>query len=538
MKLRILALLLAVSLLLGGCGMVDFGGYFSALGSAVTGSTGVVPFESMEYVRPDMAELEQTYEALCEAARGEDVEAIVDAIYTFYDAYDWFYTCYSLADIHYSADLRDSYWEKEYNYCVENSAQADALLEDMNYVLAKSPCREKLEGEEYFGAGYFDGYEGENLWDDAFSELLTREGELMNEYYVLSEEALAWEPGTEAYYDACADGMAELLVELIEVRQEMAAYWGYGSYTEFANDFYYYRDYAPEEADAYLDGIREELVDVYTRMNSSGIWEESAAYCSEEENLAFLKQAAKNMGGTIWEAFQMMEAGNLYDISYGENKYPSSFEVYLTSYYQPFVFLYPQQTQYDKLAFAHEFGHFCNDYACYGSYAGVDVLEFYSLGMEYLAVCYGEDTQMLSRLKLADSLALFVEQAAFASFEQQMYGLTGEDLSVEGLYALYEDVALAYGFDSVGYDRREFVDITHFYTNPMYIISYVVSNDAAMQLYQMEQRESGAGLALMEEVLDSQESWFLAFLEEAGLESPFAAGRLQEVRQTFETVFG
>ena len=273
-------------------------------------------------------------------------------------------------------------------------------------------------------------------------------------------------------------------------------------------------------------------------MNSSGIWEESAAYCSEEENLAFLKQAAKNMGGTIWEAFQLMEAGTLYDISYGENKYPSSFEVYLTSYYQPFVFLYPQQTQYDKLAFAHEFGHFCNDYACYGSYAGVDVLEFYSLGMEYLAVCYGEETQMLSRLKLADSLALFVEQAAFASFEQQMYGLTGEDLSAEGLYALYEDVALAYGFDSVGYDRREFVDITHFYTNPMYIISYVVSNDAAMQLYQMEQRESGAGLALMEEVLDSQESWFLAFLEEAGLESPFAAGRLQEVRQTFETVFG
>ena len=139
---------------------------------------------------------------------------------------------------------------------------------------------------------------------------------------------------------------------------------------------------------------------------------------------------------------------------------------------------------------------------------------------------------------MADSLSLFVEQAAFADFEQQMYGLTGEDLSVEGLYALYEETVLDYGFDIVGYDRREFVDITHFFTNPMYIISYVVSNDAALQLYQLEQAETGAGLALMEKMLDCQESWFLAFLQEAGLESPFAPGRMKQVKETFEAVFG
>ena len=36
---------------------------------------------------------------------------------------------------------------------------------------------------------------------------------------------------------------------------------------------------------------------------------------------------------------------------------------------------------------------------------------------------------------------------------------------------------------------RDFVVIGHFYTDPMYIISYVVSNDAAFQLYQMELEE-------------------------------------------------
>ncbi len=74
-------------------------------------------------------------------------------------------------------------------------------------------------------------------------------------------------------------------------------------------------------------------------------------------------------------------------------------------------------------------------------------------------------------------------------------------------------------FDSVGYDRREFVDVTHFYTNPMYVFSYVVSNDAAMQLYQLEQEQRGAGLELYEQNLTTEESYFLAFLDSAGLES-------------------
>jgi oligoendopeptidase F len=158
--------------------------------------------------------------------------------------------------------------------------------------------------------------------------------------------------------------------------------------------------------------------------------------------------------------------------------------------------------------------------------------------MEYMSLCYGENTEDLVKIKLADSLCTYVEQAAFAAFEQQMYALTGDDLSVEGLYGLYEEVAQAYGFESVGYDKREFVTITHYYTNPMYIISYVVSNDAAMQLYQMELEEPGAGLSRFEENLDTQVSYFLEFLDSAGLESPFAEGRIQQVRSFFRSALG
>ncbi len=125
--LRLIALVLTAAVLLSGCGMVDFGEYFGAVRSLVDGNA-IVPYESMTYERPDMTQLQQTLDAACEAAEGDDVSAILDGIYDFYDAYDWFSTYYALADIHYCADLTDTYWEDEYNYCTQNAAHGGRRL--------------------------------------------------------------------------------------------------------------------------------------------------------------------------------------------------------------------------------------------------------------------------------------------------------------------------------------------------------------------------------------------------------------------------
>ncbi len=524
---KLTALLLAL-VLLTGC---------TALQTAPNG-TQITKFEDMTYSRPNLNQLQRALDTALESAQETKVRDILDAVYGFYDEYDAFYTNYALADIHTSQNLTDIYWEQEYAWCMENISAADAALEELYRALAVSPAREQLESDAYFGPGFFDSYEGDSVYDEGFLALLEQEAALQSQYYALSSEALDYEEGSEAYYEACGNDMAALLVELIALRQEMADYWGYDSYPQFANDFYYYRDYTMDEAEDYLADIARELVPLYRELDMTPIWDKSYTYSSEQDTLNFVKQTAKQLGGQIWDAFSLMDKAGLYDITYSENKFSASFEVYLTSYYEPFLFMNPELTRYDCLTLAHEFGHFCNDYACYGSYAGVDVLEFFSQGMEYLSLCYGEDTEDLTMIKMADSLCLYVEQAAFAAFEQQMYGLTGEALSVEGLCTLYQQIALEYGFDSAAYDPREFVTIPHFYTNPMYILSYIVSNDAAMQLYQLEQAEPGAGKQLYEENLASQEVWFLAFLETAGLESPFAEGRVTQIAETFQSVLG
>ena len=534
--LRLIALVLICVMLTGCTGLYQLADSIST--DMEEQALEVIRYADMEYSRPDMQALEDILDQACADAAGDKVLPIVDRIWEFYDAYDWFYTNYSLADIRYSCDLTDTYWEAEYNYCAENSARVDAMLEELYYALAKSPCLETLESEMYFGEGYFDSYQGENNWDEEFVALMEQEAALVSRYYELSGQTADYEPASEAYYEAFYEDMAQVMVDLIRLRHEIAAYWGYTDYNQFATDFYHYRDYSVAEGRAYLELIREELVQLYRQLNQSDIWVNGYGYATETMTYDYVKEMANNMGGTAWEAFQVMDQGGLFDISFGPNKYNASYEVYLTSYHVPFVFMNPGLTTYDYLVFAHEFGHFCNDYASDYSYAGVDVLEFFSQGMEYLSLCYGKDTEQLTKMKMADSLCLYIEQAAFASFEMRMYDIPEEELSTQALAELYDQVAREYGFDTVGYDPREFISITHFYTNPLYIISYVVSNDAAMQLYQLEQENPGEGLKIFEENLTTEEYFFLSFVESAGLENPLTKERVRAVRETFENVLG
>lgn len=542
MKKRILILLLCLCLALSGCGSVDVGGFFRALGQAAGAvdsghslreaieRSRVIPYSEMVYTRPDLTELEALQTRTEQAATEGDLDAVIEGVNGFFEAYDRFYTAYALADIRYSGDLTDEENAEEYDYCTRLTSRVDGMLDDLYRALASSPLRRELESDDYFGAGFFDAYEGESVYTGEFLTLTEEESGLRSRYYALSNEASGYPYGTAEYYDSCWEEMAQVLAELIRNRRQQAQCQGYESYVEFIYDFAYYRDYTPSQARAYMDEIRQTLVPLYRRLDES-VWEPAGRYASETKTLEGLRAAAKAMGGTVWEAFRLMELGGLYDISYSPNKYNASFEMYLSSYEEPFLFLNPERTRYDSLTLAHEFGHFCSDYASYGSSAGIDVEEVFSQGMEYLLLCWGEEARELAGMKLADSLCTYVEQSCYAAFEERMYSLPEAELTPEGLRNLYALTAKEFGIDEALFDSRDFVTVTHFYTNPMYIISYVVSNDAAMQLYQLELAESGAGRSRYEKNLDTLEMYFLAFLEEAGLRSPF--DRVAEVRDFF-----
>lgn len=531
--IRIISLLLVVTMLLSGCNGVDFEQLLGVVSSQLA-----TPFSDMEYIRPDMNKMEALLEECCQQAQTQtDADALAEKALEFYSAYNSFYTQYNLATIHYFKDLTDIYWEKEYTFCQGKVSAVESSLEELFVTLAASPLREELEENSAFGEGFFESYTGGGgLWNEAFSALINQEAELENRYLDLYAQAQGIPAYSEEFFEKYSCPMGELFVELIAVRQKIADYAGYQDYPSCAYDFYYYREYTPGEITKYLEEIRQELVPLYRLVESQGMFEEENAICRETDMLDYVESAAKKMGGTVQNAFLLMNQAKLYDITYSEKKYNGSFEVYLTDYYVPYVFVSPVGRQQDKLSFAHEFGHFCSDYAAGGSVAGVDVAEVFSQAMEYLSLCYGNEAGALEQLKLRDCLRVYVEQAAYAQFEQRVYELKGDALTVENVEKLYREICLSYGFDAWPWDSRDYILIGHFFTDPMYIISYVVSNDAALQIYQLEKQSPGAGLDLLEKQLATQEGQLLAFLNAAGLKSPMESGRLTAVHKTLEEI--
>ena len=213
LKLRILALGMVLILLLTGCGFGDGSRRVKTFLEQLSyRNIAVYPYKDMTYERPDMQAFDRVLQRSCAAAADcDNLEDILDCIFEFYDAYDSFYTNYFLADIRYSADLTDVYWEEEYTYCMENYPAADAGLEQLYMALADSPLREELEAE-YFGPGFFDAYEGESVWDETFTALMEQEIRLQNAYYELSGQAAEAEPYSDEFFTTYGAEMGELFV--------------------------------------------------------------------------------------------------------------------------------------------------------------------------------------------------------------------------------------------------------------------------------------------------------------------------------------
>lgn len=490
---------------------------------------GEVAFEDMEYVRPEVERLEQLAADCLSGAEGGSAEQVAQRFELFYEEFSKFYTNYLLSYVHYSIDTTDPYWEEEHDRCASLVPRAEAAWDDVMYGLAGSPLRPKLEEQPLFGAGFFDAYKGENLWTDRYTALMEQQTKLESEYYDLCDQHSG-----EDYYGGLSRRVAEILVELVKVRQQLGREAGYGSYPEYAYEQLYQRDYDPRQAQALLEDIRKELVPLYRQISAAGTWKGLVTESDTADTFAYVSAMASKMEGPIAEAFDSMDRLGLYHIAPGEHKLGSSFEVFLMDYYEPFIFVDPTGTTMDRLTFAHEFGHFCSDYVRYGASVSVDVDEVYSQGMEYLSLTYAPQGSHMTTLKLTDSLCVYVEQAAYASFEQQLYTLPEQELTVEAVEELFRQTATAYGFDAFGFDCRSYVTVSHFFTSPMYVISYVVSNDVALQLYQLEQDRSGAGLERYEQCLSTPEQTLLAMTEQADLDSPFQKGRCTKVRQTLE----
>ena len=519
-------------------------------------------FDDMDYVRPDTGALEAAADAvgtaLSAGAALDDVTALLDECYNEY--YN-FSTMYTLAEIRYLRDLTDEYYGAEYSWCGENWSVVQQQMERMYTLCATSELAAELE-REYFWEGFTADYgEGSaQMYTERAVALMQRESELLNAYYdltaqpqiVLDGESVDYESylsGADAdeyaravneYYRQYNARFAGIYIDLIRTRRAIAEEMGYESYEamQYAS---YERSYTPAEAAEFVAGVREKLVPLYEELmaldpGGNIIY----SYMSERRLMKTVGAAAESIGGDVREAFEFMRAHGLYSIEQSDTKASMSFTAYLDSYDAPFVFVSPYCDTEDILTLAHEFGHFLDSYYNYNAYESLDLSEFFSQSMEYIVmgrlsdVLDGEELSMLRRIKLVSTLDTYVMQSSFAEFEQRVYALPDEELSAEAINAISLDTAKEFGYyDGVSEDyyAMSWADITHFFESPFYVISYVVSSDAAQQIHALDCENAGAGLEKYLEMLPREYETLLDTLAAAGLESPFAPGRLDAVER-------
>ena len=525
-------------------------------------------FDEIEYVRPSTETLRSLVDEL-ETLISENAgfDTVTEKLDEIYEAYYHFETMYVLADIRNCLDLTDSFYAEEYSVCMDLGATVDDILDEMYYACGESKYAGKLE-EEYFWEGFAEEYSdsSESKFTDRYVQLLQEESELTAEYRELTAEMTVTVKGQEldiytalnsarsyneyysilmAYYEKYNSLLGDLFIRLVKVRNAMAEETGYDSYEEMAYDYLYERDYTPEDADAYLQDIKTYIVPVYTALSQySGDIQYSSV--SSDKLTGILEDLAESMGDELVEAVGFMEKYGLYDFETSDKKADMSFETYLSDYESPFLFVNAQGDSWDVLTVIHEFGHYCDDYVNYGMSESIDLAECYSQGLEYLAldkleeICGKKAARSLWLEKAVDTAEIYAMQGAFAAFESAVYSLPEDELTLDKINSLYLSAMKDFGVAEEGFDDYysiNWVDITHFFEAPVYVISYTVSIDAALQLFELEQQEEGSGDSKYVEMLYRDSGDLIETLQANGLVSPFSEGRLEKAAGDIITMF-
>ena len=568
---RLFALILVICLLLTGCGSAEVlqqlmhqgRGTFARIVWDIQNYDPIRPFSQMPYESPDARKLNDAFgQARTLAERGEDVDALIAALDKAFIAYNRFYTLDTIAMIRSDSDQTDEYYRDEYTRCEIMSAQVEQWYDQMLRACAASDLRPELEKCGYFAPGDLDYYEQEEEYDDALVALYQRESELLSDYRAiladdeveidgekmsldeyLARESLSEEEYQSAYLawlERVNGEIAGIYAELIGIRLDIAARLGYDSYEQYCYDMFG-RDYTPEEANAWLEEIRQVLGPYREELLARGEYDRICyPDLSERQLMDWLREVMEELGEPAAEAFDFMEEYELCSVSADLKKAATSYTVYLYSYDTPYLFVDAYGDVEDLLTTGHEFGHFLAAYSQGIWDAPLDLDETWSQGMELLVLekLYGKMSQYneLLRIKLLGAVDDYTSQAAYCAFEQAVYQLPEEERTAER----FNELSLACMRDYGQVDGDEAVasmwwtQVEHIFEFPFYIVSYCTSADAAMQLYELALEDPDAAWEAYNILLDAWDLPYADALEEAGLESPMVPGHAKRVKETVE----
>ena len=307
----------------------------------------------------------------------------------------------------------------------------------------------------------------------------------------MSEEEIALretESGLLArYYEATdPESLATILLELVDVRNGLAALNGYGSYADYAYEVTFQRSFGPDETAVFTDLVRDSVGDLFTQIREAQgeSWTRpSYTYEGQDELFEDVEAFIDTMGPEMSGLYDYMTGNGLVDFEDLDTKQTGAFtnqvnivgdEMLLYIYGDPYL------NFYDLTTLVHEFGHASVNALAWSPSPDLEVSETQSQGLEMLfSLWYDEGTGSsdASMMSVRTMLYAIIEGCVYDEFQQRVY--EGDATTAEELDAMFEEICAGYGYDP----GRPWYTVSHTFGQPFYYASYAVSAFNALEIF-------------------------------------------------------
>ena len=492
----------------------------------------LVPFSQMVYTRPDADAIEkELYDiAKAVASSGDSPGAAVLLLKEAGELWDGYLTALNLALIHHDINTADAYWADEYAYCAAAEAPLRMALAHVQGSAAA------LQGEETTDASTFD--------QDQYVELLGTEQTLISEYNDLLYNAFTIVDERQIYYadglpyadalawlEAFAPRLSEIYAELVRTRNAIARCFGYANYAEYALQD---NGYSTAMVQTLLDALSAYYAPLYSPELDA--YRDPALQIEASQAIAFMRTIFSGLDPSLTESLDLLEAYQLSSLAQSADKAPGAFTTYLADYGVPFICMSYDGTYNSFATLLHEFGHFNDLYRNEAAlYESSEISEIFSTALVLLCSDrYGQvmDAQQAAECRyreLCEILMTSLEQGALLRLELEAYTMPESELTAERLSTAAQAAWQDMGLPESPVSQYAWMQTPHLYETPFYVLSYIVSGGAAMQVWELAGQDAAAGFAKYNELLaaaEDENAGFLDIVAGCGLASPFSVAEV------------
>ena len=550
-------------------------------------------FSEMPYARPDIdAILARCKEFAAAAAAAPTGEALARVYYDQSAAMGAYSTAANLANIHYTCDTRDAYWQAEQDFFDQNGPAVSNAQVEIYRAILSNPHLDALT--EAFGTTCVPGMKNAVLAVDSRVTALQQEANAISSLYQrlyggalveldgrqltipqLGPYKQSMDPAVRraafeaeaGYFDAHRAEFDELYERTVQNLNQQAAILGYKDYSELSYARMNRIGYGPEEIRVFRDQVARDVVPLLSaivarRAARAGI--ESPTFADlnvafPDGNPAPVKgyQVRMDAARTMYHELSaetaafidFMQDNELFDVLSRPGKANGGYMTILPDYKAPFIFANWNDTAGDVDVLTHEAGHAFEGYLAARDEAipedlkcpSMESAEIHSMAMEFLTapwhkLLFGADTGKYALTHAEESLIFLSYGCEVDEFQHIMYQhptLTPDQrndvwLRLEKKYRPWID------FDGLPFYGRGagWQRQLHIYECPFYYIDYCLSTMAALQFFLLgEADHADAWQRYLKLCRKGGTASYTELCATAGLKTPFEEGAVKAIAQ-------